>query len=143
MASLSVDLDHPASCTCTACWHRFCWRDAAEEWYWASSIDDGFTPMDVDLVSPPASGGAAWLPPSNSLSDELWLSLFMFTSNECPFHSFTAILEISAISRTAARALASRRAEHLRLLTINLEVEQEIDTDYAMAQQAADDFFET
>ena len=82
-------------------------------------------------------------PPSNALSDELWLSLFMFTSNDCPFHSFSAILEISAISRTAARALASRRAEHLRLLNVNLEVELEIDTDHVMAQQAADDFFET
>ena len=101
--------------------------------------------MDIDGAIPRiyCSGGAVWLPAANILNAELWLSLFLYISADCPFHSFSALLDISCVSRTAAIALAGVRAEHLRLLLISLDVEMEMDIDHEMAQQAADDFFDS
>ena len=61
--------------------------------------------------------------------------IFLFTSDDCPLHSFTALSEISAISKRAAGALAPRRAEHLRLLKTNLEADHQLDVEMARERE--------
>ena len=55
MASLGFELESLSACSCPACWDPasgevismpayqcVAWRRAAEEWLWASSLDEGF-----------------------------------------------------------------------------------------------------
>ena len=60
-------------------------------------------------------------------SEELWLTIFFFVSEDCPAHTFMDLSEISAVSKRAAAALAARRSEHLRLALVDLQVEREYD----------------
>ena len=98
--------------------------------------------MDVGDSWPTRNVRAPYAAAANLLSDELWLHLFMMVSSDCPFDSFTALSEISAVSRTAAHALAPWRFEHMRLLRVNLEVEEEEDLAHAEALQDAEDFWD-
>ena len=69
---------------------------------------------------------SGWLRCSSSeLSEELWLCIFLHMSDDCPTHSYTALIEVSAISKRTASALRARRSEHHRLLMVNLEVEMQ------------------
>ena len=136
---------HPLGCTCRHCCLRYSWQCEAEYTYWAASLEDGCAPMDLDEGLPfiNFSTEVARPRPVNEFSDEIWFLIFNFVSRLCPHHSFSALLSISRLSRTPAHAFAAERVEHLRLLKINLEVEREIDNDYEMLQDAADEFFDT
>ena len=132
----------PATCFCPACWDSttgvavrqpasFCetWRCEAEEWLWASYAFD-CDPMEVDSPSREnknSCNSIAWFGAAAEVSEELWLYLFLFASNDCPAHSLSVLSELSAVSKRAASALRTRRAEHLRLLLVNLEVERQYD----------------
>ena len=135
MASLGSELESLSSCSCPACWDPasgevislpayWCdaWRRAAQEWLWASSLDDGIGPEAHRVYTSTRPFGPPSCP-AIPTSEELWLMIFLFASDDCPLHSFTALVEISCVLKRAAAALSSRRAEHLRLLTINLEAD--------------------
>ena len=159
MASLVFELESLSACSCPACWDPasgevismpaylcVAWRRAAEEWLWASSLEDGSYPNthqgchgSIRAYRPHDCHAAA-------LSEELWLMIFLFISDDCPLHSYTALVEISAVLKRAAAALAPRRAEHLRLLTINLEADHQLDVEMAREHELAEEadaFFET
>ena len=100
--------------------------------------------MAVDWMAPPNTvfylNNKDWTWCScRGLSEELWLSIFLLISDDCPLHSFTALYEVSAISKRAAAALRPRRAEHLRLALINLEVEKQYDEEMEEREQSRRD----
>ena len=138
------------ACFCPACWDSatgvavlepaaYCesWRRDAEEWLWASSLFDCI-PMEIDS-SPTKPKIACNLSAAcgavAQLSDEIWLHLFLFVSNDCPSHSFSALSELSAVTKRSSSALRCRRAEHLRLLNIDLEVDKMIDIEMHNREQ--------
>ena len=159
MTSRDMEPDVHDMCNCPACWdastgevfplpaHQCSsWRRAAQEWLWASSLDD----MAIEPRS--WSQGSYVLTPlafqsrAMELSDEIWLMIFLFVSDDCPSHSLTALIEISGIMKRSASALLPRRAEHLRLLLLNLEADHQLDVEMEIEDELneqADAFFET
>ena len=132
------------TCFCPACWDSTTgvavlepasscesWRRAAEEWLWASGVFDS-VPMEVDspqyiIKTSQFCNSVVTRCSALELSEELWLIVFLLVSNDCPDHSFSALIEVSAVAKRAASALRARRAEHLRLLLVNLDVERQYD----------------
>ena len=143
MASLVFELEKYSACSCPACWDPAlgieilnpaseceAWQHAAVEWLWASSIGDvcpgtPLRPRPRMVWCPPTA--PRMYQPVNMLSEEIWLMIFFYTSEDFPLLSFSALLELSAVSRMPAKALSAVRAEYLRLLTVNLEVEKQIE----------------
>ena len=162
MASLVFELEKYSACSCPACWDPAlgieilnpaseceAWQHAAVEWLWASSIGDvcpgtPLRPRPRMVWCPPTA--PRMYQPVNMLSEEIWLMIFFYTSEDFPLLSFSALLELSAVSRMPAKALSAVRAEYLRLLTVSLEVEKqiemEIDEDIRFREDA-DAFYET
>ena len=132
----------PATCFCPACWDSttgvavrlpapYCetWRREAEEWLWASCAFD-CDPMEVDSPlreNKNSCNTIAWFGAAAEVSEEIWLYVFLIASDDCPGHSLSVLSELSAVTKRAASALRTRRAEHLRLLLVNLEVERQYD----------------
>ena len=145
MADFLLRTDHPLDCTCRQCCVRYSWQCEAEYAYWAACLEDGCAPMDLDEGFPFINFSDEVVRPSavNGFSDEIWSLIFNFISDFCPHHSFSSLSDISCLSRIPAHALSSEQVEHARLLQINLEVEREIDNNYEMLQDAADEFFDT
>ena len=139
--------DPAVCCHCPFCvgWQCYCWRIDAEYFYWASSLDDGGTPMETDADELIIQSFPSQILRSAvmAFNCEIWRGIFNFVSAAGPLWSLTALVEVSGVCRVAATALSFERAEHAWALQCDLLAERQEDEEDAERQADVDAFFDT